>query len=102
MNRINAHLANRIDDAWQVYFSHMGIWLAAATAGLLLMWFVSVLNDVTERGEQRRLQQRTSGTLLLPDEMKVRDLSAPIPVHGLLGRHPKGMGWKQRHSSVHS
>jgi hypothetical protein len=22
--------------------------------------------------------------------------------HGLFGRNPKGMGWKQRHSSLHS
>jgi hypothetical protein len=72
MNRLNAYLASRRDDSWQSYFSHMGIWLAAAAAGLLLMWFVSVLNDITERGEQRRMQQRTSGMLLLPDEIRAR------------------------------
>ena len=37
-------------------------------AGLLLMWFVAVLDDVTQRGEQRRLQQRTTGSLILADE----------------------------------
>lgn len=76
MNRINAYLATRRDDSWQSYFSHMWIWVSAAAAGLLLMWFVSVLNDITERGEQRRLQQRTSGMLLLPDEMRARGVSA--------------------------
>lgn len=73
MNRLSAHLASRRnDDSWQSYLSNMWVWLSAAVAGLLLMWFVSVLNDITERGEQRRLQQRTSGTLLLPDEIRAR------------------------------
>ncbi|WP_439587013.1 hypothetical protein [Hydrogenophaga sp.] len=76
MNRMNAYLASRRDDAWQSYFSHMWIWLAAAIAGLLLMWFVSVLNDITDRGEQRRMQQRTSGTFLLPDELRARGAAA--------------------------
>lgn len=76
MNRMNAYLATRRDDSWQSYFSHMWIWLSAAAAGLLLMWFVSVLNDITERGEQRRMQQRTSGMLLLPDEIRARSAVA--------------------------
>ncbi|WP_439518654.1 hypothetical protein [Hydrogenophaga sp.] len=76
MNHMNTHLANRRDDSWQSYFSHLWIWLSAAAAGLLLMWFVSVLNDITERGEQRRMQQRTSGTFLLPDELQARGASA--------------------------
>lgn len=80
MNRMNAYLASRKDDSWQSYFSHMWIWLSAAAAGLLLMWFVSVLNDITERGEQRRLQQRTSGMLLLPDEIRARGASAGTKV----------------------
>lgn len=76
MNRMNAYFATRRDDSWQSYFSHMWIWLSAAAAGLLLMWFVSVLNDITERGEQRRMQQRTSGMLLLPDEIRARSAVA--------------------------
>ncbi len=76
MNRMNAYVASRRDDSWQSYFSHMWIWLSAAAAGLLLMWFVSVLNDITERGEQRRLQQRTAGTFLLPDEIRARSGAA--------------------------
>jgi hypothetical protein len=31
-----------------------------------------VLNDVTQRGEQRRLQQRTTGSLILADEAERR------------------------------
>jgi hypothetical protein len=79
MNRMNTYLASRRDDSWQSYFSHLWIWLSAAAAGLLLMWFISVLNDVTERGEQRRMQQRTSGMLLLPDEMRARGVAAGTP-----------------------
>lgn len=80
MNRTNTYLASRTDDSWQSYFSNMWIWVSAAVAGLLLMWFVSVLNDITERGEQRRMQQRTSGTFLLPDELQARGVSAGAKV----------------------
>ena len=76
MNRTNIFQARRREDSWQDYFSHMWIWVSAAAAGLLLMWFVSVLNDITERGEQRRMQQRTSGTFLLPDELQARGVAA--------------------------
>ena len=79
MNRMNTYLVSRRDDSWQSYFSHLWIWLSAAAAGMLLMWFISVLNDVTERGEQRRMQQRTSGMLLLPDELRARGVAAGKP-----------------------
>jgi hypothetical protein len=76
MNRMIDRLGTRRDDSWQSYFSHMWIWVSAAAAGLLLMWFISVLNDITERGEQRRMHQRTSGTFLLPDELRSRGTAA--------------------------
>lgn len=56
------------DDGWFNYFSNALVWLLFAAAGLMLMWFVAVLDDVTQRGEQRRLQQRTTGSLILADE----------------------------------
>lgn len=60
-------------DSWFSYFSNALVWLLFAAAGLLLMWFVAVLNDVTQRGEQRRLQQRTTGSLILADELHKRE-----------------------------
>lgn len=67
MNR-NALMTAHRDDSWFNVFSNALVWLLFATAGLLLTWFVAVLNDVTQRGEQRRLQQRTTGSLILADE----------------------------------
>jgi hypothetical protein len=76
MNRNAAYLPGNRDDSWFGFFSNALIWLLFAAAGLLLMWFVSVLNDVTQRGEQRRLQQRTTGSLILADEAERR--SRPV------------------------
>lgn len=38
-------------------------------AALLLSSFMSLLEDMNERGEMRRMQQRTTGSLLLIDEL---------------------------------
>ena len=70
------HVNPARDDGWFNYFSNAVVWLLFAAAGLLLMWFVAVLDDVTQRGEQRRLQQRTTGSLILADEAARR---APLP-----------------------
>lgn len=67
MNR-NTHGMPRRDDSWSIYFANAFVWLLFAIAGLLLMWFVAVIDEVTQRGEQRRLQQRTTGSLILADE----------------------------------
>jgi hypothetical protein len=32
------------------------------------------VSDITERGELRRLQQRSTGSLLLPDELAARGI----------------------------
>ena len=58
--------------AWPGFISHALIWLVLVAACVLLAWFVAVLHGVTERGEQRRMQQLSLGTLLLPDEVKAR------------------------------
>lgn len=78
MNRNAAYLSGPRDDSWFNFFSNALIWLLFAAAGLLLMWFVSVLNDVTQRGEQRRLQQRTTGSLILADEAARRGSPAAV------------------------
>jgi hypothetical protein len=52
------------------------IWLLLVVAGLLLVGFTAVVNDITERGELRRLQQRSSGSLLLPKEQKAGAVDA--------------------------
>lgn len=69
MNRLSSLPAPR-DDSWFTFFSNALVWVLFAAAGLLLMWFVAVLDDVTQRGEQRRIQQRATGSLILADERK--------------------------------
>ena len=66
MNR-NAPMAGRNDDSWIRVFTHVLIWLLLAGSCLLLAWFVAVLHDSTERGEQRRLQQRTLASPLFSE-----------------------------------
>ncbi len=69
MNRLSSLPAPR-DDSWFTFFSNALVWVLFAAAGLLLMWFVAVLDDVTQRGEQRRIQQRATGSLILADERR--------------------------------
>ncbi|QHE86284.1 hypothetical protein [Hydrogenophaga sp. BPS33] len=59
MNR-NAPMASPHDVSWFSFLTHALIWIALVGAGLLLAWFVAVLHDSVERGEQRRLQQQRS------------------------------------------
>ena len=65
---LNASVKPPSSSAW----THALIWALLAVAGLLLVGFTALVDDITERGELRRLQQRSSGTLLLPDELKAR------------------------------
>jgi hypothetical protein len=64
MNR-HASMTSSRDDSWFSFFSHALIWLLLAAAGLLLAWFVAVLEDVTQRGEERRMKPRPAGALVL-------------------------------------
>jgi hypothetical protein len=57
-------------------WAHALIWVLLAVAGLLLVGFTAVVNDITERGELRRLHQRSSGSLLLPEEPKAGAVDA--------------------------
>ena len=61
MNR-TAPMTGRHDDSWIQVLTHVVIWASLVGAGLLFAWFVAVLHDATERGDQKRLQQRTMQT----------------------------------------
>lgn len=67
------HQAHRREDFLINMMPHALIWVMLAAACVLLAGFVSVLEDMSQRGEQRRLQQRTTGSVLLVDERKVLD-----------------------------
>lgn len=56
--------------AWSSSWTHALIWLLLTVAALLLVAFTAVAQDITHRGEQRSVQQRLSGSLMLPDELQ--------------------------------
>jgi hypothetical protein len=43
-------------------------------AALLMVGFTAVVNDITERGELRRAQQRASGSFLPLDELQAHGM----------------------------
>ncbi len=49
-------------------WAHVLIWVLVTVAAVLLVGFTALMDDITQRGELRRLQQRVSGSLMLPDE----------------------------------
>lgn len=55
-------------DSWGDFFSFLTIWGAFASGALILGWVVLVVTDVSQRGEQRRLQEGPGGVLVLADE----------------------------------
>ncbi len=68
-------LTHRREASWAGLVAQPLIWLAFATAGLLLMGLVAVLDGATKRGEERRLQQRTTGSHVLADERQRRGVA---------------------------
>jgi len=63
-------------EAWK----HVIIWILLVVAALLLVGFTAVVDDMTQRGDLRRVHQSASGSLPLPD-----DLSHPgIDLLGIL------------------
>ncbi len=44
-------------------WAHALIWVLLAVAAVLLVGFIALVNDITERGELRHAQQRLSGSL---------------------------------------
>lgn len=71
----NPSRAQRREDALIDLLPHVLIAAMLGVAALLLVAFMSLLDDMNERGEQRRLQQRTTGSLLLVDELNVRGVA---------------------------
>ncbi len=51
-------------------WNHVLIWVLVTVAALLLVGFTSVVDNFTERGEQRRMHQRVSGSFMLPEEIQ--------------------------------
>ena len=53
-------------------WAHVLIWVLMTVAALLLVGFIAVVDDTTQRGELRHAQQRASGSLILPNELPAR------------------------------
>ncbi|WP_066270111.1 hypothetical protein [Hydrogenophaga palleronii] len=68
-----AHATRRVESKRDELLSSALIWVLFGLSCLVLAWFVSVVNEFTERGEQRRIQQRTTGSLVLADEQAQRN-----------------------------
>lgn len=50
--------------------THVLIWVLVTLAALLLFGFTAVVDNITERGEMRRDQQRATGAFTLPDDLQ--------------------------------
>ncbi len=57
-------------------WTHALLWVLLVVAGLLLVGFTAVVDDITERGELRRAHQRTSGSPMPPGEMSAGGVDA--------------------------
>lgn len=66
----NAKRADSGGDVLIHYLPHVLIGVMLVIAGMLLAGFLSVLNDISERGEMRRQHQRATGSVLLVDELR--------------------------------
>ncbi len=55
------------------HWTHVLIWVLLAVAALLLVGFTVVVDDITQRGELRRVQQRGSGSWVLHDNLPIHD-----------------------------
>jgi hypothetical protein len=65
-----------LPDSWTDIWTHAVIWVLLVVASLLLVGFTAVVSDITQRGEMRRMHQRASGSLMLPDELQNREINA--------------------------
>lgn len=59
---------------WRSAWAHTLIWMLVTVAALLLVGFTALVEDITQRGELRAVQQRASDSLLLPEEMQTRSM----------------------------
>lgn len=75
---------------WASVCTHALVWVLVLVAGLLLVGFTAVVDDATQRGELRRIYQRTSGLLKLPEELQNQDSYVmrlvTLTGHKLVGR----------------
>jgi hypothetical protein len=55
-------LSRPTQDAGRHIWAHTLIWVLLAVAAVLLVGFIALVDDTTERGELRRAQQRLSGS----------------------------------------
>lgn len=77
MNNPSHFLSRRsaIHVFWRSNWSHALVWALVTVAALLLVGFTALVEDITQRGELRAVQQRASDTLLLPEEMQTRSMN---------------------------
>ena len=50
--------------------THVLIWVLVTLAALLLVVFTAVVDDITDRGELRRVQQRATGAFTLAEDLQ--------------------------------
>jgi hypothetical protein len=63
---------NLLAEHWTSTWTQVVMWALLAVAGLLLVGFVSVVEDITQRGETLRAQQRVSSTSVLAGDSQIR------------------------------
>lgn len=56
---------------WTDTWSQFLMWGLLSVAGLLLLGFVSVVEDITQRGEARRAQEHLSATSVLVGDSQI-------------------------------
>ena len=78
----SADPAQRREDKLIDLLPHVLIAVLLAVAAMLLVSFMAVLDDMNQRGEMRRLQQRTTGSLLLTDELGISSGTPAPPLGG--------------------
>ena len=50
--------------------AHVLIWVLVTVAAMLLVGFTAVVDYITERGEMKRVQQRSSGAFSLAEDLQ--------------------------------
>lgn len=61
---------------WRSAWAHALIWMLVTVAALLLGGLTALVQDITQSGELRAMQQRQSNPLLLPAELQTRSMDA--------------------------
>lgn len=69
MNTIHRLLSYTTNDTENSTWGHVLLWVLVTVGALLLVGFTSVVDDFAQHGEMRRMQQRVSGSFVLPGEI---------------------------------